>query len=146
MSSDVQPGIYRISNLLSGKFYIGSSIDIAHRWDQHQYQALKAIPTKRSHLYSAMRLYGIENFICEMIEPCPPDQTILFEREQYYIDTLKPDYNLQLKTGSKSHSSAVRPIPVQTSGKWRLVTEKPMIKPGRQWSGILPVGIDGTIL
>jgi len=155
MTLSVQPGIYRISNLLSGKFYIGSSVDIAQRWDQHQYQAIKAIPTRRSHLYSAMRLYGLENFICEVIELCEPNRSMLFEREQHYIDTLKPEYNLQLKAGKHARPQPkpiAPPAPKWTQltppvrGKWRLVGDLPAIPDApRRWSGVLPVSIDGTI-
>lgn len=56
--------------------------------------------------YSAIKKYGIENFICEIIEECPVE--FLNERETYYIhklDTLFPNgYNIKENENEKSFS------------------------------------------
>ena len=59
-------GIYKIENLITQEVYIGQSIDIAKRWDQHK----KAYydETKNQKLYINMRRHGIENFKFEVIE------------------------------------------------------------------------------
>lgn len=71
-------GIYKITNLINGKFYIGSSVDCKRRW-KREYNI---------HLCRAFQKYGKENFSFEIIEEC--ERKILFQREQYYLDTLKP--------------------------------------------------------
>jgi group I intron endonuclease len=43
-------------------------------------------------IYLALLKYGYSNFRLEIIEYCAPDKAI--EREQYYLELLKPDYNL----------------------------------------------------
>lgn len=86
-------GIYKITNLLTEDFYIGSSIDVNNRWRQHKNTA--KVGSLRSHLHSAIRKYGVQNFVFEVIEQCPLDRRFLAIREQYYIDTLQPSYNIQ---------------------------------------------------
>ena len=51
-------------------------------------------------IYKAIFKYGYCNFRLEILEYCDRDKTL--EREQYYIDTLKPEYNLLIKAGSTS--------------------------------------------
>ena len=81
-------GIYKITNIITGDFYIGSSKDIKLRWNIH-----KAPYTIKKHpnikLYKAMAQYGRDNFTIEVIE----ETNSLREREQYYIEQLKPVYN-----------------------------------------------------
>lgn len=45
-----------------------------------------------------MLKYGYSKFNLEIIEYCEPEKCI--EREQYYLDNLKPEYNILLKAGS----------------------------------------------
>lgn len=86
-------GIYLITNTLNGMQYIGQSIDIGQRWSQHKATAKNI--KENADLYQAMREYGIENFICEILEECNKDQ--LNEREIYWIDyydTFYHGYNM----------------------------------------------------
>jgi len=55
---------------------------------------------KRSNsiIFSAVLNYGIENFSLTILEYCLPDEQ--FEREDYYIKTLQPKYNILQKAGS----------------------------------------------
>lgn len=43
-------------------------------------------------IHHALLKYGHENFTLEILECCPISE--LLEREQYYLDFLKPDYNV----------------------------------------------------
>lgn len=70
-------GIYKITNKINGKVYIGQSLDIEYRWKRH----LWASDNCAIHL--AMRKYGNNNFSFEVLEEC--DKSILNEREQYWI-------------------------------------------------------------
>jgi group I intron endonuclease len=85
-------GIYRILNKKSGDFYIGSSIDIGNRLNQHLYLASSGKFKGNSKLYNAVFKYGLENFSLEILEYCSLDQ--LLNREQYFMDLLKPKYNI----------------------------------------------------
>ena len=89
-------GIYKITNQINGKCYIGQSTNIHKRWNNHR----SAYQNQNAHeynyyLYRAMRKYGIENFTFEVIEECK--QSELNKRETYWIDyydSYKNGYNL----------------------------------------------------
>lgn len=72
-------GIYKITNQVNGKVYIGQSVHIKQRWSQHCADSVKGTTL----LYQAMREYGIKNFSFEVIEECSLEQ--LNEREVYWI-------------------------------------------------------------
>ena len=83
-------GIYKITNTITGDFYIGSSKNVKQRWAVHKCQSTwKKCPNNP--LYQDMRKYGVENFIFEMLEEVEPEY--LKEIEQQFIETLKPIYN-----------------------------------------------------
>lgn len=74
--------IYKITNLVNKKIYIGQTIhSLTHRFNQHNN---KAGCTK---LHAALKKYGRENFIIEEIEKVPIDK--LDEREIYWISFYK---------------------------------------------------------
>lgn len=90
-------GIYKITNLLNNKSYIGQSIHVEERLNRH-----RQCPKENSHypLYRDMKIYGLENFKFELLEECSINQ--LNEREIYWIafyDTYFNGYN-QTKGGS----------------------------------------------
>lgn len=98
-------GVYKIVNKINGKFYIGSSNNIKHRWNNHIKQLTEGTH-KNLHLQRAWDLYGKDNFIFEIIEECPLE--IQFEREQHYLDVLNPfddrGYNI-VRQISKEYAS-----------------------------------------
>ena len=84
-------GIYKITNLINNKIYIGQSIHIEKRWEDHKYYSSK----QHTAIQSAFKKYGISNFSFEIIEECPKDK--LDEREIYWIefyDSYNNGYNL----------------------------------------------------
>lgn len=92
-------GIYKITNIVNNKFYIGSaSLGFKRRFIQHK-SDLKQNKHRNIHLQRSYNKHGKDNFLFEIIEYCEPLKCI--EREQYYIDTLKPNYNIDLKAGSR---------------------------------------------
>ena len=93
-------GIYKIINLVNGKLYIGSAINIKARWINHKSKLL----LKKHHsikLQRSWNKYGEENFKFEIIEEC--DKYKLIEREQHYID-LYNSYNNGYNCSPKSYS------------------------------------------
>lgn len=83
LGSGPHTGIYRITNLLDGKCYIGQSVDISERFKQHIKCGL-GIDTPNNILYKAMLKDGVENFSFELLEECP--RTELNKQEVYWID------------------------------------------------------------
>lgn len=88
-------GIYKITNILNGKVYIGQSQDINRRWKEHRYRAFQSNAQQyEGYLYRAIRKYGIDNFTFEILEECKIAD--LDEKEKYYIDlydSYKNGYN-----------------------------------------------------
>ena len=81
-------GVYKITNNITGDFYIVSSNDVKRRWYIHRSPSThKRKPNVK--LYKAMAKYGRDNFTIEVIE----ETDNLREREQYYIEQLNPSYN-----------------------------------------------------
>ena len=81
-------GVYKITNKITGDLYIGSSKDIKCRWANHKSPSTrKRCPNVK--LYKAFTNYGLDNFLFEVLE----ETDNLREREQYYIEKLKPSYN-----------------------------------------------------
>ena len=78
----VKSGIYKITDITSGKCYVGQSVGLAERWRQHIKRGLGAEPPTKNKLYPAMQEIGIENFTFEIIEECPREK--LDEREDYW--------------------------------------------------------------
>ena len=90
--------VYTITNVINGKLYIGSSINYKKRKLKH----LCHLRSGKHHspiLQTAYNKYGEESFIFNAIEHSIDPKNML-EREQHYIDTLKPYYNCSPTAGS----------------------------------------------
>lgn len=83
------PYIYKITNKINGKIYIGKTSlpKIEDRMQQHIRDSKKIRCEKRP-LYDAFNKYGIENFTIEEIEQVANDD-IASQREQYWIEKLR---------------------------------------------------------
>jgi len=90
-------GIYRIINTINNKFYIGSANNFYVRWHLH-ISRLRKNKHNNSYLQSSFNKYGESSFLFEVIEECEPK--ILIEREQYWVQTLNPNYNIRTVAAS----------------------------------------------
>ena len=78
--------IYKISNNLNNKVYIGSSIDVERRWRQHK----EASINEKDHHYNyplmiAFRQFGIDNFTFEIIDTLPDYQTMIKAEHNWIV-------------------------------------------------------------
>lgn len=92
-------GIYKIINTVNGHFYVGSTYDFRVRRNRHIFN-LRRGKHENDHLQKAFNLYGEAAFqfvLIEILEPENDEQ--LWTREQYYIDQLKPAYNIAPRAG-----------------------------------------------
>ena len=80
---DIKIGIYKITNKINGKVYIGQSINIYSRWYAHKSMGKPNSIYSYKPLYRSMIKYGIKNFAFDIIEECCKE--LLNEKEQYYI-------------------------------------------------------------
>jgi group I intron endonuclease len=98
-------GIYRIS--IGDGYYIGSAVNLPKRLRCHL-NALQAGRHINIHLQRAYDKHGECDF--EILE-IANDKSLLIDREQYFIDSLRPRYNISPRAGSQlgfKHSSESR--------------------------------------
>jgi group I intron endonuclease len=82
----MQSGVYRITNKLNGKMYVGSSKLVHERCEQHFYALSRGVH-HNIHLQRAYARDGEASFAFDVLEFCGEDVTCV--REQYWIDTLR---------------------------------------------------------
>ena len=78
--------IYKITNNLNNKVYIGSSIDVERRWRQHK----EASINEKDHHYNyplmvAFREFGIANFTFEVVDTLPDYQAMIQTEHDWII-------------------------------------------------------------
>ena len=82
--------VYKITNTVTNDFYIGSSKDVKKRWRSHKWPSTwNKCPNNP--IYLDMKLYGVDKFEFEILAEVEAEQ--LKEKEQQFIETLKPTYN-----------------------------------------------------
>lgn len=96
--------IYKITNIINDKIYVGSAIFLQSRWRQHR-SDLNLNKHGNQLLQNAWNKYGEWLFKFEILEKVW-DKTKLIEREQYWIDLLKTNqretgYNLTIIARSR---------------------------------------------
>ena len=84
---EAQSGIYKITNINSGKAYIGKSTDIKKRLADHFKSAVGIQSIADQAIHHAILQEGIWNWSIEYIIYCDKDK--LNELEKYYIDFFK---------------------------------------------------------
>lgn len=90
-------GVYKITNLINSKFYIGSSVNIEQRWFKHK-ALLRHNKHENPKLQNAWNKYSEENFLFEVLEECEIDN--VRDREQFYLNTLlfAKDFDAKINT------------------------------------------------
>jgi group I intron endonuclease len=94
-----QIGIYGIKNTITGKMYIGKSVNLYKRRYEHFYKLKKNIHHS-DYLQNSFNKYGKDYFIFGIIEECSID--VIDQREKYWIeyyDTYNNGYNCLLPNG-----------------------------------------------
>ena len=83
-------GVYKITNTVTGDFYIGSSKNVKRRWVEHKSHSVwKKHPNNP--MYKDMKKYGLDYFEFQVLAEVEIEQ--LKEKEQQFIEELKPIYN-----------------------------------------------------
>jgi group I intron endonuclease len=122
-------GIYCLINTNNQKKYVGSSKNIYQRLQKHRAYLRKNIH-ENAKLQNSWNKHGESNFQYFILEFC--DEEHLLEREQFYIDTLKPWYNITLEVQriKMSEESRIKMSNSRkegfTKGTVKLYQEKPI--------------------
>lgn len=84
-------GIYKILNTNNNKSYIGSTVNLYTRCNGHKSKLNRGIHHS-PYLQNAYNKHSKQGFIFIILEECNPEE--LLTKEQYYLDTFKPEYNI----------------------------------------------------
>lgn len=105
MDNKRKTGIYLWTHNESGNTYVGSAIDLSKRLSV--YYSMPTLINKKNYIYKALLFHGYSSFtlmILEYINISNLDKNkikdLILEREQYYIDTLNPEYNILKVAGN----------------------------------------------
>lgn len=85
--------IYRIRNTVTGDVYIGSESRAPGSRRRSHLSKLRHRKHHSPYLQNAFNKYGEGAFCFETVEDGIEDYAVLTQREQHYIDTVKPAYN-----------------------------------------------------
>jgi len=73
-------GVYQIRCIPTGKVYIGSAVDLQHRWEQHR-RSLRRDDHRNIHLQYAWDKYGEQNFEFSVLEFVEASDLLRAEQE-----------------------------------------------------------------
>lgn len=127
-----ESGVYKITNLINDKIYVGSANNLRARWHRHRSELSKN-KHHNKHLQSSWNKYGEDCFEFRVIE-IVDNISILQNREQYWLDTLKSydrqnGYNILKKaytsSGYKHSEEALEKMSIR-SRRWHSLHENPM--------------------
>lgn len=91
-------GIYKIQDE-KGRTYIGSTTsNFRDRWHKHKNQ-LKKLNHHSNYLQNVYNKHGANFFSFSILEVVE-NKDIILSREQFWIDTLKPEFNILLVAGN----------------------------------------------
>lgn len=85
-------GVYKITNLHTNDFYIGSTSQSFNKRCTRHFSELKRNKHGNKYLQEIYNSLGEEYLRFEILEHCPKHECI--EREQHYINNLSPKYNI----------------------------------------------------
>lgn len=86
-------GIYEIRNLVDGKRYIGSAMQLRKRWRDHRDALRGKHGRTNARLKSAWKKHGEAAFLFRPLVFCAPEDLLFYE--QLAIDHLRPEYNIR---------------------------------------------------
>ena len=114
-------GIYKITNTVTGDFYIGSSKDVKERCAAHKRKSVwKRCPNKQ--LYKDFQKYGLDKFEFQVIAEVEPNK--LKEVEQQFIEKLHPAYNNYYANGRDIEKKKEANKKYQQSDKFKETQKK----------------------
>ena len=103
-------GIYLITNLINGKTYVGSSVNLERRLNEYlnPLYITRNLKKGNSKILKALLKYDYTNFefkILEIIEfetsQCKSERRkLILNKEQYFINSIKPEYNINQEAGN----------------------------------------------
>lgn len=128
MKKKIICGIYKITNTINDKCYIGKAKNIYKRFWSHKNESKKEIPSRRASpgLFRAIKKYGIEVFTFEILEEVELNDELLKVRELYWQDYFNSyenccGYNLRRDSETKMivHEKTSEKISNRLKEEWK---------------------------
>jgi group I intron endonuclease len=93
--------LYKITNLLNDKVYVGQTINAGRRWSDHKWLSKKK---PEQYIHRAMNKYGIKNFQFEVIAECKSSSDANETEKQLIIqyDSRNPEKGYNLAPGGET--------------------------------------------
>jgi hypothetical protein len=144
-------GIYKITNTVNNKYYIGSAISIRYRLNTHK-RLLRDNKHFNKHLQASYNKYGLSNFVFEQLEVTTKE--VMIEREQFWIDQLdasnpKKGYNKRINASSnlgiKASEETRKKLSVAHMGHKRSKEAQLKIS-ASQYKKVVQINFDGSIV
>lgn len=110
-----QSGIYKITCVPTGKFYIGSAVRMLKRWAVHKH-ALRTQTRACPKLQNAWNKHGEDAFVFEPMLFCAIPDLLFYE--QLLIDNLRPALNTQKTAGSMLGVTQSAETIAKKTAKW----------------------------
>lgn len=127
-TKDALCGVYKITNHINGKVYIGQSINIKVRWKDH-INSLNRGDSSCTLLQRAWNKYGQENFSFEVLELCNKD--MLDQIEIKYIelyDSCNKGYNIESGGNANKHLSEETKRKIGNANRGRKMSKETLQK------------------
>lgn len=110
--------IYKISNNIDDRVYIGSTINLNSRWREHKRKLLNNIH-ENVHLQRFVNKYGLDCLSFDIIEEVNND--VVLVKEQYYLDITTNKFNIAINSSApmmgKHHTEkALEKIAIRSKG------------------------------
>lgn len=110
--------IYKISNIIDERVYIGSTLNLHKRWNEHKRNLLNS-RHQNIHLQNFVNKYGLSVLIFNILENV--DDCNILIREQYYLDNTKNKFNIAKNscapmTGKSHTPEALKKISQNSAG------------------------------
>ena len=103
-------GIYQFINSINGHSYVGSFAAMDRRFKEYlsDNYRISNLNKGNSYIFRTFSKYGLENFDFKILGFLELDKDlskidkrkVILEREQSYIDSIKPEYNINKTAGS----------------------------------------------
>ena len=144
-------GIYKITNVINNKYYIGSAISIRSRLNTHK-RLLRDNKHFNNHLQASYNKHGLSNFVFKQLEVTTKETMI--EREQYWIDQLdatnpKKGYNKRIlassNLGIKLSEETKKKLSLSHMGHKRSKEAQVKIS-ASQYTAVIQLDFNGSII
>lgn len=114
-------GVYKITNTITNKFYIGSTSEsFIKRWNHH-INSLRRNTHKNKHLQNAFNKYGEQSFKFEIVETCSKELCLI--REQVYLNTCNTDNSYNINPLATALCNTKKTIDKQIESRKRFYKE-----------------------